>query len=530
VTAQGYRPVLVNGYTTTTGSDNYVVIFEKPPSTPPWVARHGLTGTGYQQEFDTWVAQGFRPTHFSGYGVGSEARYAVIFDKPASSPAWVARHGMTSSQYQATFNEQVGAGLTLTLVSGYTVNNVDYYSALFEGISGPAWIARHGATSAGYQSETENLYYQGYRLKCLSGYTIGGASHFAVIWENLYFSPSDLSKIDTPLQTYLNTYSIPGLSLAITLDDRLVFAKGLGFANKETGEAVNANRHLFRIASVSKTITAFAIMKLIDEGRITLNSTVFGTGAILSTRYGTKPYSDWTKSITVQHLLEHTSGIPAVSQEWLGLSPGDMVSWIIDNAQPTIEPGTVYSYLNSGYGILGRVIESVTGSPYEDYLRNNILNSSPHLPNRMLVGDSTPRPDEVTYYPNDGLNRRLFDSFGGWTARPIDLVGVLSRMDGLSRPDIISDATRDMMWTASTAQFGGGYGKGWSLGADWRGHNGYFPQGTIAWLVRRNDGFGFAIVLNLTPPGDGSAKAYELKGLVDGIIQTVGAWPTYDLF
>jgi CubicO group peptidase (beta-lactamase class C family) len=436
---------------------------------------------------------------------------------------------MTSAQYQIVFNQQVGAGLTLTLVSGYTVNNVDYYAALFEKLPGPKpWIARHRLTSAGYQSETENLYYQGYRLKCLSGYTIGGAGRFAAIWENLYFSPSDLSKIDTPLQTYLNKYSIPGLSLAITRNDRLVFAKGMGFANKATGENVNANRHLFRIASVSKTLTALAIMKLIEQGKITLTSKVFGVGAILGTKYGTKTYSTWTKAITVQHLLEHTSGIPNVGQEWKGLSRGDVISWVIDNDQPTVAPGTKWDYSNFGYGVLGRVIESVTGSSYEDYLRNNILNSSPQSPNRMLVGGSTPRPNEVTYYPNDGANRRLFDSFGGWTARPIDLVGVLSRMDGLSRPDIISAATRTTMWTASTVK--ATYAKGWWLGGNWRGHNGYFPQGTIAWLVRRDDGFGFAIVINSTPPGDASGITDELKKLVDGIIQTVGAWPTYDLF
>lgn len=132
----------------------------------------------------------------------------------------------------------------------------------------------------------------------------------------------------------------------------------------------------------------------------------------------------------------------------------------------------------------------------------------------------------MTYYPEDGANRRLFDSFGGWIARPIDLVGVLSRVDGLSRPDIISAATRKTMWKASNLT--GAYAKGWQLGGGWKGHNGFFPQGTISWLVKRDDGFGFAIIINSTPADGGSAD--ELKSLVDGIIQTVGVWPTYDLF
>jgi len=435
---------------------------------------------------------------------------------------------MTSAQYQSVFNQQVAAGFTLTLVSGYSVNNIDHYAAIFEKISTPKpWIARHGMTSAGYQGETENLYYQGYRLKCLSGYTISNTGRFAAIWENVYFSPSDLGKINSPLASYMKKRAIAGLSLAITRNDRLVFAKGLGVADKATEQPVNAHRHLFRIASVSKTMTAITIMKLIEQGKFTLTSKVFGKSAILGTKFGTKTYSQWTKKITVQHLLEHTSGIPNVGQEWKGLSPEDAISWVIDNDQPTVAPGTKWNYSNFGYSVLGRIIESVTSTPYETYLHNNILNSSPQSPNRMLIGDATPKPNEAKYYPEDGANRRLFDSFGGWTARPIDLVGVLSRVDGLSRPDIISAATRTTMWTPSTLK--AGYAKGWSVkpGA-WRGHNGFFPDGTISWLVIREDGFGFAIIINSSPANGGSAD--ELKDLVDGIIQTVGAWPTYDLF
>ena len=157
---------------------------------------------------------------------------------------------------------------------------------------------------------------------------------------------------------------------------------------------------------------------------------------------------------------------------------------------------------------------------------NNILNSSLELPNTMVLGDSTPRSNEVSYYLDDGANRRLFDSFSGWFARPIDLVGVLSHVDGFSRPDIITATTCTTMWNASTLD--ATYAKGWKLGGDWRGHDGYFPQGTISWLVRRDDRFGFAVIINTTPSS--VVNTDELRVLVDEIIQSVGAWPTYDLF
>ena len=185
-TAQGYKLVLVNGYTSTSGTDKYVAIFEKPTSSPAWVAWHGMTNADYQQRFNDWVAKGFKLTHVSGYGVSSEPRYAAIFEQLAGSPAWLARLGMTSALYQSVFDQQVAAGFTLTLVNGYSVNNVDYYAAIFEEVSGPKqWTARHGMTSTGYQNETDTLYNLGYRLKCLSGYTISDAGRFAAIWENM---------------------------------------------------------------------------------------------------------------------------------------------------------------------------------------------------------------------------------------------------------------------------------------------------------------------------------------------------------
>ena len=65
-----------------------------------WVARHGMTSTQYQIQFNTLVGQGFRLSEVSGYGVGSHALYAAIWDK-STGPAWEAHHGMTSADYQA---------------------------------------------------------------------------------------------------------------------------------------------------------------------------------------------------------------------------------------------------------------------------------------------------------------------------------------------------------------------------------------------------------------------------------------------
>jgi hypothetical protein len=167
LTSQGYRPTCVSGYTVN-GQDRYAAIFEQGQS-PAWQARHGLTSAQYQQTFDQLVAQGYRPTCVSGYAVNGQDRYAAIFEQRQSVP-WQARHGLTAAQYQQTFDQLAAQGYRPVDVSGYEVNNQDFYAAIFEQRQSVAWVARHGLTAAQYQQQFDQLSAQGYRPTCVSGY------------------------------------------------------------------------------------------------------------------------------------------------------------------------------------------------------------------------------------------------------------------------------------------------------------------------------------------------------------------------
>jgi cytochrome c biogenesis factor len=177
---QGYRLVQVSGYGVN-GQDRYAAIWDKSPSTA-WVARHGMTSAQYQSEFDKYVAQGYRLVQVSGYGVNGQDRYAAIWDKSPST-AWVARHGMTSAQYQAEFDKYIGQGYRLVQVSGYGVNGRDLYAAIWDKSPSTAWVARHGMTSAQYQAEFDKYIGQGYRLVQVSGYGVNGRDLYAAIWD-----------------------------------------------------------------------------------------------------------------------------------------------------------------------------------------------------------------------------------------------------------------------------------------------------------------------------------------------------------
>ena len=165
--AQGYRPTWVSGYGVN-GQALYAAIFEQRGG-GAWQARHGLTGQQYQQTFDQLVAQGYRPICVSGYGVNGQALYAAIFEQ-RSGTAWQARHGLTGQQYQQTFDQLVAQGYHPVCVSGYDVNGQTLYAAVFEQSEVPSWQARHGLSSAQYQQTFDQLVAQGYRLQCVSGY------------------------------------------------------------------------------------------------------------------------------------------------------------------------------------------------------------------------------------------------------------------------------------------------------------------------------------------------------------------------
>ena len=148
----------------------------------PWVARHGLTSGQYQAEFDKWVAAGYRLTSVSGYDVNGSARYAAIWRK-TSGPAWQARHGLTSAQYQTAFDQLRARGFRPIVVDGYEVAGTVRYAAIFIQDSSVPWVARHGLTSAQYQAQFDALVAQGYRLRFVSGYSSGGAARYAAVWE-----------------------------------------------------------------------------------------------------------------------------------------------------------------------------------------------------------------------------------------------------------------------------------------------------------------------------------------------------------
>jgi CubicO group peptidase (beta-lactamase class C family) len=532
---QGMRPTWVQGYTIN-GKERYTAIFEKKGGA--WGARHGLTGAEFQKAFNDMDKAGFRIAHLNGYAVGGSARYAAIWEK-AGGPGLSVKHGMSASAYQTEFNSHARQGFRLKQVSGFRVGGGDYYSAIWEKTGGPYWSARHGVPDSWYQNVFENYMYQGYRPKYISAFTSGGRGKLNCVWENPVFKGSDLEFIDSKVRDYLSKYGAPGAAIAITKDGRLVYASGFGQADQSTGEEAGAGS-LFRIASVSKPITSVAIMKLVESGRVSLDEKVFGPNSILGAAYPTPSNNKKIENIKVRDLLQHVSGLGNTPNDPmfqnLSYSHSELIKWVLnaDDRKMTRDPRDLYEYFNFGYTLLGRIIEQKTRVSYEQYVRQNIL--APCGISKMVVGKnklSQQFPREVRYYPSSAydLNVTRFDAHGGWIASPIDLVRFMVRVDGQpSKPDMISASSRTAMVTkAGINDFK--TGKDPNYGFGWacnpQSHNGAM-SGTVAIMASTNNGYTYAAVVNTRPADDGFAG--NLSNMVQSIINGVSAWPSHDLF
>ena len=128
-----------------------------------------MTSAQYEQEFKNFSQQGYRLIDISGYTVAGQDHYAAIWEQ-RQGPDWVARHGMTSAQYQQEFNTFSQKGYRLVHISGWRSGDTAHYAAIWEKVEGPTWVARHGMLSDAYQEEFDKLAKEGYRLKHVSGY------------------------------------------------------------------------------------------------------------------------------------------------------------------------------------------------------------------------------------------------------------------------------------------------------------------------------------------------------------------------
>ncbi|WP_231833704.1 serine hydrolase domain-containing protein [Pyrococcus horikoshii] len=171
---------------------------------------------------------------------------------------------------------------------------------------------------------------------------------------------------------------VPGISISIIKDGEVIYAKGFGYRNVEA-KLPSTPETIYGIGSITKSFTALAIMKLAEEGALSLEDPV--------EKYVNIKLRPFGKPVTIHHLLTHSSGIPSLGyaeafiegmigeDRWLPVaSPDQIIAFAKDMEKWAVaKPGERFFYLNTGYVLLGKIISKVSGVPYEEYVRKKIL-------------------------------------------------------------------------------------------------------------------------------------------------------------
>ena len=385
-----------------------------------------------------------------------------------------------------------------------------------------------------------------------------------------------LVSFDRAMTALMAKWDVPGAALAISKDGRLVFDRGYGLADVGKREPVQPES-LFRIASVSKTLTTVAILTLVDTGKLALDDRAFPlldlqppANATVDPRLAT---------ITIEQLLIHAGGwdsSTAGDPQYLPLSrtagatvgatdppDGEAIIRFMLGMGVEYDPGTKSIYSNFGFNVLGRVIEKVSGQSYEDYVQAKVLApvgvTGVKLGQTQLVERA---PGEVRYYPPVGYPTvpsvypgegfvdmpygnyclKGMDAHGGWIATAADLVRYATAIDGQRGAALLKPETVQRMLHAKRPPAEGfngaandkpASGLGWVVqpgthGMNWT-HTGALGGGTAAYLVRMADGVTIAFIAN-TLPADFIGFFGDLTQKLPATAEAIRDWPANDLF
>lgn len=337
----------------------------------------------------------------------------------------------------------------------------------------------------------------------------------------------ELEGLDRKVSRYMRDWHIKGASLAIMRNDSLVYAKGYGWADEAEKEAMEPS-HILRMASVSKLITATGIMVLQDRDSLSIKDTVFGPSGILNDSLFNSVIKDRNyHKITVEHLLRHQGGF---YRDPLFSSKDVMLQMKLDNPpvkedffrlvlshKLSFMPGEWERYSNFGYLLLSEIIEKVSGKPYEQFIREDVLMPAGCF-DMHIAGSyySDRRSNEVRYYTHEGdgkfvqeyngsgimvercyggNNIPLLSGAGAWCGSPAEIARLVASIDG--RPeveDIISpEAVVQMTEYFDKETYSLGWNdtdpaKGWSRTGTLAGTTAlvkYFPDGEC-WIMVTN--------------------------------------------
>lgn len=354
---------------------------------------------------------------------------------------------------------------------------------------------------------------------------------------------SAFPELDKLLAAYRESRGIPGLVYGVVIDGELAHVKTFGVRDRETSDAVTTDT-VFRIASMTKSFTTLAILKLRDEGKLSLDDPAAKwVPELAGLEYPTRD----TAPLRIRHLLTHGAGFPE-DNPWgdrqLAVSDETLTQWLAQGLPFSTAPDTSYEYSNYGFALLGRIVAKASGVPYREYIEQQILAplgmkattlDASSVPANRLTRGYQKTGDTYTEVP--ALAHGAFGSMGGMLTSAQDLARYVAYQLSADPPrddeeigPVRRSSLREMqkMWREDhfTSTSVAGYGYGLRVSSDCRfahivGHGGGLP-GWGSYMIWLPDyGVGLFAMANLTYAG----PAAVLSEALDALRKTGGLEP-----
>lgn len=279
-------------------------------------------------------------------------------------------------------------------------------------------------------------------------------------------SKSDEAYIDSIMSA---NYKLdePGAAILLAIDGKPVFRKAYGLASVELN-VPNKPEYLFSIGSMTKQFTAVCILQLAQDGKLVLKDDI---------KKYLPEYDTHGKIITLENLLSHTSGITSYTEKedfdkkiTIDHSKNEIMKYFMEDSL-IFDPGTDWSYSNSGYVVLGLIVEKVSGVPLSEYMQKHLFEPA-GMTNTVIGSYDHVTPNAVTGYESAGDKRYKVASYLSWTW-PYAAGDIVSCVDDMQKWDealytdkLLKKEWREKAWKSFVLASGQetNYGFGWGLG------------------------------------------------------------------
>ena len=364
---------------------------------------------------------------------------------------------------------------------------------------------------------------------------------------------ASLSDLDSIVTQTLHQYYVPGGSLAVAHNGKLVYAKGFGVANLRTQEPVTPST-LFNLASCTKAVSAFAVIRLVESGKLGLDDTMYNVIGRPNLVRGMQA-DPRVAQITVRQLLHHSAGW---NDDSAYIKAGNEIMRLAPNGLPYKEavrvllatpldyaPGTQAKYANGDWNLIKYIIECASGRSYRDYLQEQLNSIGIHdmcEESRGVIRGQASRyggfPPRLI--PGGQRTVPLMPDFGNWMASSVDMVKFLTAIDGTRMQGISFASFQQLIAPLPPPMKDNPNGSHFGLGLDTVrmtaegvtfSKNGGKP-GVHCQIIHLPNNTDFCFMLNGGSSSDGST-VNPLTTSIKAIRQcldNIREWPTTDLF